>query len=131
MSVQGGARAGARHAGRGVEAFLEISAAGATLWSLERPALYKMTRRIESASGSDSQSVRFGFRQIDFTSDGFHLNGPRIKLRGLNRHQSFPYVGYALGRAAQERAAEILKPYLRTNMVPTSPSPASNQFFNP
>jgi beta-galactosidase len=114
----------------GVEAYLEIDAPGATLWSLEMPALYKMNLRLESAAGSDSQSVRFGFRQIDFTSDGFHLNGQRIKLRGLNRHQSFPYVGYALGRAAQERDAEILKRDLRLNMVRTSHYPQSKHFLN-
>ena len=51
---------------------------------------------------------RFGFRSAVFTPEGFQLNGRSVKIRGLNRHQSFPYQGYALGRAAQERDAEIL-----------------------
>ena len=76
------------------------------------------------------QSHRFGFRQVEFTAQGFHLNGQRIKLRGLNRHQSFPHAGYALGRAAQVKDAEILKHDLRVNMVRTSHYPQSKYFLD-
>ena len=38
---------------------------------------------------------------------------------GLNRHQSFP-MGYAMGRRAQEKDADILKNYLNANTVRTS-----------
>ena len=38
---------------------------------------------------------RIGFRRAEFKKDGFYLNGKKIKLRGLNRHQS-----YQIGRAS-------------------------------
>ena len=49
---------------------------------------------------------------------------------GLDRHQSFPYSGYGLGRAAQEKDAEILKHELRVNIVRTSHYPQSPWFLD-
>jgi beta-galactosidase len=101
-----------------------------TLWSTETPTLYSLRLTLTSPFGEDSLTTRFGFREVAFTADGFHLNGQKIKLRGLNRHQSFPHVGYALGRAAQARDAEILKQDLRVNMVRTSHYPQSGYFLD-
>ena len=101
-----------------------------TLWSPENPALYTLDLTLQTPSGEDTTSTRFGFREIAFIPQGFHLNGKPLKLRGLNRHQSFPYAGYALGKAAQERDAEILKHELRLNMVRTSHYPQSTHFLN-
>lgn len=100
------------------------------LWDIDDPALCTLDLTLTTPHGQDALSTRFGFRQIDFTAEGFHLNGRRLKLRGLNRHQSFPYVGYALGRAAQEKDAEILKHDLRVNIVRTSHYPQSSHFLN-
>jgi beta-galactosidase len=96
------------------------------LWDLATPNLYTL----ELTLGEDTLSTRFGFREARFTPDGFMLNGKRLKLRGLNRHQSFPYVGYALGRAAQERDAEVLKHELHLNLVRTSHYPQSAFFLD-
>lgn len=54
--------------------------------------------RLPPSSGQDGALVdrvgsRFGLRFCEFRPDGFYLNGSRFKLLGLNRHQSFPYVG--------------------------------------
>lgn len=115
----------------GAEAALSFDGlAGITLWSPETPALYMLRLTLTSPSGTDSRSTRFGFREISFTGAGFHLNGAPIKLRGLNRHQSFPHAGYALGRAAQIKDADILKHELRVNMVRTSHYPQSSHFLD-
>ncbi len=113
-----------------VETTLTFDAPGATLWSIENPALYTLDLTLSTPQGEDTQSIRLGFREVSFTAKGFHLNGKALKLRGLNRHQSFPYIGYALGKAAQERDAEILKHDLRVNMVRTSHYPQSTHFLN-
>ncbi len=96
------------------------------LWDLDSPVLYTL----EVTLGADTVTHSFGFRAAAFTSGGFRLNGRPLKLRGLNRHQSFPYVGYALGRAAQERDAEILKRELHLNIVRTSHYPQSPWFLD-
>ncbi|MEQ9635364.1 MAG: glycoside hydrolase family 2 TIM barrel-domain containing protein [Devosia marina] len=100
------------------------------LWDIDNPALYTLAVTIDTASGQDEAKFRFGFRTAEFTPEGFKLNGKALKLRGLNRHQSFPYVGYALGKSAQERDAEILKRELKLNMVRTSHYPQSHYFLD-
>ena len=104
--------------------------AGIDLWDLQNPMLYHLDLELDAPQGRDATSSRFGFREVKFTPDGFSLNGKPLKLRGLNRHQSFPYVGYALGRAAQEKDADILKFDLRLNTVRTSHYPQSTYFLD-
>ena len=99
---------------------------GIALWDLDNPVLYALDVRLDE----DAVTHSFGFRAAEFTAEGFRLNGRPLKLRGLNRHQSFPYVGYALGRAAQERDAEILKRELHLNIVRTSHYPQSPWFLD-
>ncbi len=110
--------------------FLILPAPGVTLWTTQTPALYALDLTLTTAAGDDTHTTRVGFREVSFTAKGFHLNGQPLKLRGLNRHQSFPYAGYALGKAAQDRDAEILKHDLRVNMVRTSHYPQSTHFLN-
>lgn len=100
---------------------------GISLWSCETPTLY--TAQITLSSG-DKILTRFGFRQIDWTPNGFLLNGEALKLRGLNRHQSFPYSGYAQGKRAQERDADILRFDLGCNIARTSHYPQSPYFLD-
>ena len=100
------------------------------LWDVTNPALYTVELTLETPQGQDVTETRIGFRSVAFTAEGFLLNGKPLKLRGLNRHQSFPYVGYALGKAAQVRDAEILKYELRLNMVRTSHYPQSSYFLD-
>ena len=61
-----------------------------------------------------------GFREAGFRKDGFYLNGKKLRLRGLNRHQSYPYVGYAAPASMQIFDADILKKELGVNAVRTS-----------
>lgn len=100
------------------------------LWDVSSPRLYTLTLTLHTPQGADEIATAFGFRTVQFTPDGFLLNGKPLKIRGLNRHQSFPYVGYALGRAAQEKDAEILKHDLHVNLVRTSHYPQSKWFLD-
>ena len=103
---------------------------GVALWSLDLPILYEARVTLEVNGETDRTVTRFGFRTAEFRTEGFFLNGKPLKLRGLNRHQSFPYVGYAMGRRAQERDAEILKHELKCNIVRTSHYPQSPWFLD-
>ena len=109
----------------------ELNVPEAELWSVDSPALY--TARVRAMRGSecvDEKRLRFGFRTVKFKSDGFYLNGERLKIRGLNRHQSYAYVGYAMPRSVQELDAEILKNELGVNAVRTSHYPQSQHFIS-
>lgn len=101
------------------------------LWSVSDPYLYTLRLElIKNGVVSDYRTVRFGFRTVAFNAEGFFLNGKRIKLRGLNRHQSWPYIGYAAPDRAQRLDADILKNELGCNAVRTSHYPQSQAFID-
>lgn len=101
------------------------------LWSTETPVLYSLeTQLLKNGNCIDSIRTRFGFRKADFRTDGFYLNGKKLKLRGLNRHQSYPYAGYAMPESMQKLDADILKHELGCNAVRTSHYPQSHYFVD-
>ena len=109
----------------------ELNVPEAELWSVDSPALYTArVRAMRDGECVDEKSIRFGFRTVKFKSDGFYLNGERLKIRGLNRHQAYAYVGYAMPRSVQELDAEILKNELGVNAVRTSHYPQSQHFIS-
>ncbi len=65
-----------------------------------------------------------------FTPDGFFLNGKHLKLRGLNRHQTYPFVGQAMPARVQRRDAWILRKDFKCNIVRTSHYPQSPHFLD-
>jgi beta-galactosidase len=105
--------------------------AGITLWDIDDPKLYtvRATLRVDGAPQHDYQ-VRIGFREASFRLDGFFLNGRRVKLFGVNRHQFYPFAGGAASARAQHKDAEILRRELNCNMVRCSHYPQSEDFYN-
>lgn len=97
-------------------------------WSIDDPVRYRC--RITCLASGDSTEVKFGFRTAVFKADGFYLNGKKIFLRGLNRHQCYPYMGYAVTEALQREDARILKEELGCNAVRTSHYPQSHHFMD-
>ncbi len=95
-------------------------------WSLENPKLYTLELVL---SNGESKRVRFGSRSAHFASDGFYLNGKKLKLIGLNRHQSYPYIGYAMPPNGQWEDALRLKE-LGVNLVRTSHYPQHPAFLD-
>ena len=101
------------------------------LWSPDSPKLYTVTTSVSvPGSGTHSLPVRIGFREAVFQPDGFYLNGRRLKIFGLNRHQLFPYLGMAAAERLQRRDAEMLKYELNCNMVRCSHYPQSPHFLD-
>jgi beta-galactosidase len=101
------------------------------LWDLTNPNLYTVNVRLMRGTQKvDEVSRTIGFREAQFTDHGFELNGKVIKLRGLDRHQTFPWVGQAMSGRAQGRDAQILRNRLKTNIVRTSHYPQSRHFID-
>ena len=100
------------------------------LWDIEHPNRYLIrTELISNGKIIDSHEVAVGFRKAEFTNEGFFLNGRRVQIRGLNRHQSYPYVGYAMPEKMQRDDARVLKE-LGVNAVRTSHYPQSQYFID-
>ncbi|MCK6580418.1 MAG: hypothetical protein L6Q98_20175 [Anaerolineae bacterium] len=101
------------------------------LWDVNAPALYTVEAALyDGAAKRDDVSTRIGFREAVFKKDGFYLNGRRLKLMGLNRHQTYPYIGAAAPARLQRKDADILKQELGVNIVRTSHYPQSPHFLN-
>jgi beta-galactosidase len=104
---------------------------GIQLWSLDKPRLYTMhVRLLADGHVLDEESRRIGFREATFTDRGFSLNGQVVKLRGLDRHQTFPFVGQAMPARVQRKDADILRTNLHCNIVRTSHYPQSRHFLD-
>ncbi len=101
-------------------------------WNCKHPVRYTCRAVLLDAEDSilDVQETLFGFRTAQFRTDGFYLNGEKVFLRGLNRHQSFPYVGYAAPERLQREDARILQEELGCNAVRTSHYPQSHWFLD-
>ncbi len=102
------------------------------LWSLETPTLYTLALTLlDGETPLDTVRTRIGFREAGFRADGrFALNGQPLKLMGLNRHQTYPYIGAAAPARLQRKDADILKFELGCNIVRTSHYPQSPHFLD-
>jgi beta-galactosidase len=103
----------------------------ADLWDLTHPNLYSVhVKLLDGDQVKDEDNRVIGFREAQFTERGFELNGKVVKLRGLDRHQTFPFVGQAMPARVQRRDALILRQKLKCNIVRTSHYPQSRHFLD-
>lgn len=101
------------------------------LWDIETPYLYDLVVTLfVHESPLHTYKVRVGFRDARFELDGFFLNGKRLQLFGLNRHELYPYVGFAAPDRALRHDAEYLRRQLNCNIVRCSHYPQSEAFLN-
>lgn len=123
---------GSFHSTRSRTATMHISFKNISYWDVEQPSLYYAEVLLcrENGDIADSTRVRFGFRDLSFKEDGFYLNGRKLKITGLCRHQAYPYVGYAAPASLQKLDASILKNELCVNGVRTAHYPQSRYFID-
>lgn len=97
------------------------------LWSPDHPNLYHLkTQVLIDGEVVDEEVTRIGIKTIKFIGQDFYLNGKKTFLRGVNRHQEYPNVGYALTDNANYRDAKKIKEagfdYVRLSHYPQSPA---------
>ena len=98
--------------------------ADVTPWTPENPKLY--TFKVSLSTG-DEMEYTIGFRQVRVDSQGFYLNGKRVKLVGINRMQNYAYEGFAMPESAQKADADLIKS-LGFNAVRCARYPQSRYF---
>ena len=93
-------------------------------WDITSPNLYvAMTVVRVNDKVVDETETTFGIRTFAFTAnDGFHLNGRRVQLYGVNLHHDHGPLGAAFYRRAMERQLEIMKE-MGVNALRTSHNP--------
>jgi hypothetical protein len=99
-------------------------------WDIDHPQLYTLTVMLEKDGRPvDSETVPFGIRTFEFTADdGFHLNGRRVQLHGVNLHHDHGPLGAAFYTRAMERQLEIMRD-MGVNAIRTSHNPPAPELL--
>ncbi len=93
------------------------------LWSDESPALY----RLLLTAGSEHICQPFGIRDVRVENRTLLINGKPVKARGVNRHDSHPYLGAATPLDHMVGDLLLLKRH-NVNMVRASHYPNDPRF---
>ncbi len=93
-----------------LEILVNLELNDGNLWSPNNPYLYNLeTQLVQNNKVIDNQMQKIGLRDVKLTHEGLFLNGKKIFLNGTDRHQEYPYIGYALSDEAQWREAVKIK----------------------
>jgi beta-galactosidase len=88
-----------------------------------------VTNVLSNKSTHDTTTTPFGIREFRFTADdGFHLNGRRVELRGVNLHHDHGPLGAAFFERAMERQLEIMRD-MGVNAIRTSHNPPAPELL--
>ena len=97
------------------------------LWSAEKPHLYECLIELVDAGGKvvESFAQNAGVRCIENRGEVMYINGKKVKLRGVNRHDHHPRTGHYVDAATTELDIKLMKQaninMLRTSHYPDSP----------
>lgn len=82
-----------------------------TLWDHEHPVLYHVTLTLKSADGQVLEVVPYdvGFRRFELKDGLMQLNGRRLVINGVNRHEWSPEKGRAIGSKEMTDAIEVFR----------------------
>ncbi len=99
------------------------------IWDTENPNMYKAVTTVsQNGKVIDTYNSTFGFRSISFTTEGFFLNGKKIRFNGVCLHHDNGALGSAVYRRADERKLQIMKS-MGVNAIRTSHNPPSREFL--
>jgi len=112
---------------RDIDVTEKLSLLNPLLWSPKKPNQYDLETKIFiDGKIVDQQITKFGIRDFKFIDNKLYINGEKTFLRGVNRHQEYPFIGYALSDNAQYRDAKKIKEagfnYIRLSHYPQSPA---------
>jgi beta-galactosidase/beta-glucuronidase len=80
-------------------------------WSAEEPCLYVLVVEAADTAGEvvEVQRVNVGFRDIQIREQQLFVNGASIKLKGVNRHDFHPDLGYAVSKESMLNDIVLMK----------------------
>jgi beta-galactosidase len=96
-------------------------------WTAETPYLYRLVLTLRDPQGTavDFESCRVGFRQVEIKDSIILLNGKRLVLRGVDRHEHHPERGRALTEEDMRTEIMLMKQFnfnaVRTSHYPDHP----------
>ena len=119
-----------RAPGKRGRAAAELAVSAPRLWSDEQPQLYTVYAELCGADGTRLERCRtaVGFRRLEKKDGVLRINGRRLVLRGVNRHEFSCELGRAVTRAEIESDLRLLKQN-NFNAVRTSHYPNQTCFY--
>jgi beta-galactosidase len=105
----------------------QIELPGIEPWSSEFPRLYPLTVRLISPAGEPAEEVesRIGFRRVEIRGLDLLLNGRRVLLRGVNRHDFDQRTGRVISAESMRADLVLMKQFgfnaVRTSHYPNDP----------
>ena len=95
------------------------------LWSHETPVLYTAVVTLKSPDGETHTSTRIGFRRIEIGNRNLLINGRRVLIKGVNRHDHHPDTGKAVPYETMLQDVRLMKRFnfnaVRTSHYPNDP----------
>jgi len=109
----------------------EVPVAKPHKWSPDQPTLYTLVMTVADGDGAefDVQSCRVGFRQLEIRERQVLLNGRRLIVRGVNRHEFHPERGRSVTVEDMRREIVLMK-QLNFNAVRTSHYPNDSRWYD-
>jgi len=100
------------------------------IWDIDHPHCYTLkSELLQNGKVVDTAHTRFGFREIEYTTDdGFFLNGRRVLLNGVCQHHDLGALGAAVHKDALRRQLLILKD-MGVNAIRTAHNPPAQVFM--
>lgn len=102
------------------------------LWTAETPYLYTLVLETVDVNGAvtEIESCRVGFRQLEINDQGIlTLNGRRLVIRGVDRHEFCPEQGRTVSRDYMKKEISVMK-RLNFNAVRTSHYPDCEDWYD-
>ncbi|MFG2269026.1 glycoside hydrolase family 2 TIM barrel-domain containing protein [Streptomyces chartreusis] len=97
-------------------------------WNAETPELYDLTVRLHRHDGTvaDTSRHRIGFRDVEVVGRDLLVNGERVFVRGVNRHDFHPLTGRTVSYEDMRADLVLLKRFgfnaVRTAHYPSDPA---------
>jgi beta-galactosidase len=110
-----------------LQAEFDTSVKKAQAWSAEEPNLYRLVVTLKDPKGKviEATSTRVGFRTSEVRDRMLLLNGKRVLIKGVNRHDHHDTKGKALDRETMRLDALTMKRFnfnaVRTSHYPNDP----------
>jgi beta-galactosidase len=100
-------------------------------WSAEVPRLYTLDVELVAPDGeiAERATLRIGFRRVTIEGQDLLVNGRRIWVQGVNRHDFNPRTGRVIGREQMAAELALLKRF-NVNAVRTSHYPNDPDFLD-
>ena len=111
-----------------IEKIIEVP--NPVLWDEYKGNIYQLTISVDIDSNTVyNKTVNYGYRYFEFTSDGFYLNGRKLKLKGVCLHHDLGCIGAEVNYSAIERQIKIMKD-MGCNAIRITHNPASSEILD-